>query len=266
MKLKTKLSLGLGFLFLIIFSLCFFCSFYVQKLSRDAEDILKDNYHSLVYARNMLVNLDDMRKAMDGMMFDPSIQEKRLRFEQQALDSSKLAFEQNLQAEENNITELHEKEQVATLAQAYAKFSKLCDQIQKGTAAPQSYYLDLLPVYEKIKQSINYIYDLNMQAIVRNQQFARREAKQITIYMALIGTFCTILAFGYFWYFPFYISTTLSVIADKMKLLLKELHLPAEMATKDEAHMLWLALGLLEKELKDRATNSKKTNRQKPSA
>jgi len=48
MTLKTKLSLGLGFLFLIIFILVGFCSYYVGKLGQESDNILKDNYNSIV--------------------------------------------------------------------------------------------------------------------------------------------------------------------------------------------------------------------------
>ena len=53
MTIKTKLSLGLGFLFLIIFALAAFCSSHVGKLAQETDNILKDNYSSLVYSRNM---------------------------------------------------------------------------------------------------------------------------------------------------------------------------------------------------------------------
>jgi hypothetical protein len=46
MTLKTKLSLGLGFLFLIILTLAAFCSYYVGKLGQESDNILKDNYYS----------------------------------------------------------------------------------------------------------------------------------------------------------------------------------------------------------------------------
>ena len=54
MVLKKKLSLGLGFLFFIIFVLAIFCSYYIGKLSQEAGNILKDNYNSLVYSKRPL--------------------------------------------------------------------------------------------------------------------------------------------------------------------------------------------------------------------
>jgi len=44
MKLRTKLALGLGFLFFIIFTVEIAGSYYIQKLARDSSNILKDNY------------------------------------------------------------------------------------------------------------------------------------------------------------------------------------------------------------------------------
>jgi len=59
MTLKTKISGGLGFLFLIILTLAVFCSYYVEKLGQESDNILKDNYYSIVYSKNMLSALDD---------------------------------------------------------------------------------------------------------------------------------------------------------------------------------------------------------------
>ena len=72
MTLKKKLTLGLGFLFLIIFVLVIFYSYYIGKLSHDAENILKDNYKSLVFSKNMISALEDMRTAISSIVFNPT--------------------------------------------------------------------------------------------------------------------------------------------------------------------------------------------------
>ena len=60
MSLRIKLTIGLGFLFLIIFALDVYGLLKIQELSKDADNILKDNYASLVYCKNMLLALDDI--------------------------------------------------------------------------------------------------------------------------------------------------------------------------------------------------------------
>ena len=72
MTLKRKLTMGLGFLFLIIFVLVIFYSYHLGRLSQDAENILKDNYKSLVYSKNMISALEDMRTAIGSIVFNPA--------------------------------------------------------------------------------------------------------------------------------------------------------------------------------------------------
>ena len=72
MLLKTKLSLGLGFLFIIIFTLAGFCSYYVGKSAQEADNILKDNYNSIVYSKNMISAVDDMINSVSSTVFNPA--------------------------------------------------------------------------------------------------------------------------------------------------------------------------------------------------
>jgi len=69
MSLRMKLTVGLGFLFVIIFALFIFSSYDIRQLSNDADKILRDNYNSLVYCKDMLIALDDMRTAAKQIFF-----------------------------------------------------------------------------------------------------------------------------------------------------------------------------------------------------
>jgi hypothetical protein len=249
MVIKRKLSLGLGFLFLIIFALAVFCSFYIQKLSQEADNILKDNYNSLVYSRNMISALDDIRSAVSSGMFDQNNNKGLSVYNAQILESGRMEFEKNLKAETGNITEIQEKEDVDKLNKDYALFMNLFSQIRNGSGGRMMYLGEFLPAYEKLKQSVNAIYDLNMQAVVRKSQATQRDSAKIITYMALIGVFCILLAFGYFWYFPFYISNTISVLAEKMKTLLKKNDIVLDTKTNDETYIILHAIKLLENKL-----------------
>jgi hypothetical protein len=97
-----------------------------------------------------------------------------------------------------------------------------------------------------MKQSINGIYDVNMQAVVRKSQLAKRDSDDFKTTMAIIGTICLLLAFGYFWYFPFYISNTFSYLANRMRNLLNNIGVAFDINTKDEAFVILQAINLLE--------------------
>jgi hypothetical protein len=249
MILKTKLSWGLGFLFLIIFTLVGFCSYYVGSLGRDADNILKDNYNSIVYARNMFSGLDDMKTSVNSMTYQAHPGESMSDYYLKLFESGKTLFETNLKAENGNITEIHEKEYVEELNRDYDVFLKLCLQMKNGQGNRALYFSNFLPAAEKLKQSISSIYDVNMQAVVRKSGRANHDAASFTKFMAMIGSICILLALGYFWYFPVYISTTLSYLSDRMKALLKSAGFTFDVKTNDEAFILLQAINLLENKL-----------------
>ena len=57
MKLKTKLSLGISFLFVVILTFGILSVFYINRLSSQSGQVLKNNHESLVYSNNMLKEL-----------------------------------------------------------------------------------------------------------------------------------------------------------------------------------------------------------------
>ena len=59
MRIKTKLTLGVGLLFLLIIILSIVGVKYSYELKQDTENILEANYKTLEYSRNMLTSLED---------------------------------------------------------------------------------------------------------------------------------------------------------------------------------------------------------------
>src|SRR5690606_23077213 len=86
MKIKTKLTLGVGLLFLMILLLSIVSARYMYELKADTENVLVDNYRTLEYSRNMLLSLEI------------------------GTESALQKFEDNLQKQENNLTEINERE------------------------------------------------------------------------------------------------------------------------------------------------------------
>ena len=66
MKIKTKLTYGIGILFILILILGVVAGKYITDMSTDTRNILADNYQSLSYARQMLYSLENIGKDTDG--------------------------------------------------------------------------------------------------------------------------------------------------------------------------------------------------------
>ena len=88
-----------------------------------------------------------------------------------------------------------------------------------------------------------------MQAIERKSQMTKHDSARIIDLMAVIGIFCLILAFVYFWYFPFYISSSIAYLSGRMKALLKKSDIVLDIRTNDETFIILQGINLLQNKL-----------------
>lgn len=157
LKIKTKLTLGVGLLLLLIVLLSLLGMRYLFLLSDDTGKILKDNYNTLEYTREMLHALDDIGQE----------------------ESAIAKFETHLKKQQNNITEIAEKEITESVA---ALFEKL-------VAHPRD---TLLP--KLIREDLGEIMKLNMYAIARKSNTAKATVGSAMLWIGLIGGLCILIA------------------------------------------------------------------------
>jgi two-component system, NtrC family, sensor histidine kinase KinB len=213
-SLRAKLIVGLGLIFLIIFVLAIFGTFDIERLSNDAEKTIGDNHDSLVSCKSMLVALDDLRTGVGSRVF--GLNQTRLSdYYSSLFEIRKAASESNLTYEKSNIAEIHEKENVEELTGNYNLYLKLCLQMNGKGGSADLFFNDFLRSYTGTRQSIIKINDLNMEAAGRKSLLTKHHAGNITNAMAAVGAVCVLVAFFYFWYFPFYISNTTAFLAKK---------------------------------------------------
>jgi two-component system, NtrC family, sensor histidine kinase KinB len=157
MKLKTKLTLGVGLLFVLIVLLSVIGSFYINKLKSDTEKILIANYNSLEFSQNMLLALDKMKTDRAVAIKD---------------------FKKNNLLQERNLTEFGEKEATQNLNLHF-----------------NSYINDPSPEKEKlIREDLVKIMSLNMKGIERKSDIAIITAENATFWIACLGTICFLIA------------------------------------------------------------------------
>jgi PAS domain S-box-containing protein len=160
MRIKTKLNLGVGLLFCLIIILSLVSSYYVFLIKKDTQNILKANYITLEYSRNMLTALDKITPH--------SVDEVAV-------------FQKNLEAQVANITEKGEFEKTMRLKQGFA-FLKQNLQDEKLKA--------------QIRTDIYDIMQLNMNAIKEKGGIAQQSAEKANFWIAVVGTLCFLIAFN----------------------------------------------------------------------
>ncbi|MEI7581089.1 ATP-binding protein [Runella sp.] len=179
MKLKTKLRLALTFLFAVILLLGTLGAWYLKKLSNEAQEILKDNYISLEYVRNMRNVIDENAWKNEDV----------------------LLFENNLLKQEQNLTEVGESEATQQLRSHFNAF--------RQTRDSSRIYL--------INKQLAKISDVNMQAIVRKNAQVKKTADEVYSYMVLIATICALVAFSFIINFPRTISEPIQQLTEGLR-------------------------------------------------
>ena len=180
MRLKTKLSIGLIFLFIVILLFGILGIISINKLSNDNSLVLKNNHESLLYSNNMLKALENIKIQKDATQL----------------------FEENLKKQEANITEVGEKEATQELRK---NFSEL--KIDPNDSSN----------YPEIRQSIIQIQALNEMAILRKSAVAKNTAENAKVWLSVIFTILTLIAFTFIFNLPGIISNPISTLSEGIK-------------------------------------------------
>ncbi len=179
MKIKTKLTLGVGLLFLMIVLLSIISSVNIYKQKSDTEKILIANYNSLEYAKNMMLALDKISE-----------------------DQRQTAvFKDNLTLESKNLTENGENDAYLSLRSHFQNFQ----------ATPNA------ETEKLIRNDLVEIMRLNMNAIVLKSDTAVATSQNAITWVISLGTVCFIIAFTLLFNLPENIARPIRELTESIK-------------------------------------------------
>ncbi|MBA4849633.1 ATP-binding protein [Emticicia sp. BO119] len=180
MKIRTKLTLGVGLLFMLITLLTYVGAKSINALKNDTDNILVANYNTLEYSRNILM-------ALDELVTDKSAMNK---------------IEENLLKQESNITEIGEREATQQLRQHFTI-------LKINNFDRTTHFI--------IRKDIAEIMRLNMESIQRKSNVAKQTAASATIWIALSGTLCFVIAFTLLINLPGNIASPIRKLTESIK-------------------------------------------------
>ena len=186
MKIKTKLRLGFGFLFVVVMLFGAFSLLYVNKISISAKLILKDNYETLKYTRAMRSILDE-----NSLPFPKKIEDR---------------FIKQLNAEQKNITEKGEATAVKNL---HFAFQRIID--------PRFDFQTKQLALKEARLQLKIIEELNMDAIFRKNQAAQAAVEKATMYIVFSASICFLILFSFSVNFPGFVANPLREFSNALK-------------------------------------------------
>lgn len=186
MKIKTKLRLGLGFLFLMVIFFGAISLFYMNQISISAKVILKDNYNTLSYIRAMRGILDENEPPFSV--------------------SRRARFRELLTAEGDNITEKGEGELVERVTAAF-------NTVSNPRKSSEEHKIAL----NQVRKCLAAIDRINMDAIVRKNQVAQAAVKEASLYLVTAASFCFLILFTFIVSFPGFVANPLREFSEAIE-------------------------------------------------
>jgi len=178
MKIKTKLALSLSLLFTLTIVLASLAIYQVRQLSSDTANILVANYQSLDYSRNMYKILDEGEPGFD-----------------------RVKFSMFLNKQLGNVTEIGEQEYTSELEEDYKAY--VLTPTVSGAA--------------EIRDDLNNIMKLNMDAIKRKSLKAEANAEQSVLWLSFTSCFCLVIGFTLLVNIPGYIANPIRELTESIR-------------------------------------------------
>ncbi|MFW0715967.1 ATP-binding protein [Pedobacter sp. N23S346] len=184
MKIKTKLRLGFGFLFIIVLSFGLIALFFLNELSDKSKIILKDNYKSLNY-------VSAMRKVIDENTFPLPTNAAQI-------------FEQNLKSEGANLTENGEKVAFQKLENTYKILNSSATNARENGI-------------KNLRSALQNIEAVNMKAIYDKNEMANAESARANLYISIAAVLSFLILFTFIVNFPGFVANPLAEFSSAIK-------------------------------------------------
>ncbi len=191
MRLRSKLLLAQVPLALALALVGYVSRGTITTLDRSSQDILKDNYQSVLAAQRMRDSADELGRLAAARALAHGKPTATMDATAEATASA--AFAEQLQFQEGNVTELGERELTATLREHWRVFFAALSALDDTPAdAIGARYVDtLLPALVAVERSTDDILNVNQDAMVRKSDRARHDAERMNgaLLLLTLGAF-----------------------------------------------------------------------------
>jgi two-component system, NtrC family, sensor histidine kinase KinB len=198
-SIRTRFTLGMIFLFIIISILSVFSGYYLNKMSNKTSAILKENYLSVVYAREMSEGIMNINQEITTCFLT-----------KRNPDSLRIAKElnlinQSLISEKNNITEPGEDKLVSGIETDYMEYR---DSVLTIIKSPKS-AAGMLYLQNKsgnIYQQLSILSQMNGKALEVKTDDAKASSKSALTKMTILASLCFLIGMSFTFSFASYFN------------------------------------------------------------
>jgi nitrate/nitrite-specific signal transduction histidine kinase len=176
-KIKTKLMIGIGIIFIISYSIMMVNMGTNQSIVKKSDSLLTSNYASLKHTFQMLRLLNDVNIIVAKGLSEDSVAEQTLLIIEKLED-----FEEPLKLQENNITEPGELQLTNNLKKSF-------DALRHYLVAREQpfYWTEYNRYFQEVRNDILEIYQMNALSLERKNDDIKNHAQHVLSLQKNVG-------------------------------------------------------------------------------
>ena len=243
-SIRTRFTLGMIFLFLIILVLAVFSGYSINKLSTKTEAILKENYLSVVYAREMSEGIMNINQEITTSYLAKKNPDTLLISKELDL------INRSLLKEKNNITEPGEDKLVSGIESACNEYRIAVLESLKSSEKSDA-LLNMQNSSGVLFQQLLLLSEMNGKALEAKTDDAKATSRHALTQMTVLATLCFLIGMSFTFSFAAYFNQRFFQLYAGIKEIASsnyDQHLFFD--GKDEFHELSLLLNEMAEKLK----------------
>jgi two-component system, NtrC family, sensor histidine kinase KinB len=210
LSISTKFTLGMIFLFIIILVLSVFSGFYINRLSNKTSAILKENFISVVYAREMSEGITYINnEILDCFLTKTAPDTVRI-------SGDLISFEKSLKEEKNNFTEPGEDKLVFAIESDFKEYRSI---VKSGIDAPftSDKILSMQHISAGILQQLVLLSEMNGKALEVKTDDAKSFSQSALTRMTILATLCFLIGMSFTFSFASYFNRRFFILYNGIK-------------------------------------------------
>lgn len=198
-SIRTRFTLGMIFLFVIILVLSVFSGYYLNRLSNKTSAILRENYLSVVYAREMSDGITIINQQINTCFISDRKPDSVKVLEKLDL------ITMSLQSEKKNITEPGEEKLVSDIETGFYEYQ---ESVLKIIRSPRR--TDLLISLQELSgdlfKQLLILSQMNGKALEAKTDDAKASSKSALTQMTVLATLCFLIGMTFTFSFASYFN------------------------------------------------------------
>jgi methyl-accepting chemotaxis protein len=209
-SIRTRFTLGMLFFFIIIAVISILSAYYMNRLSKKTDALLKENHLSVIFARDMAEELTILNQEITRSFLTDDHTDSSL------IAKTSGAFNKTLQLEKNNITEAGEDKLVSGIESGFNEYVHNMSGLNKIPVSKEKIGALQMQFHNLYDQTM-LLSQMNEQAIVLKADDVKKTSEKGFLLVTTWASVCFLIALSFTFNFAAYYNERFKTLYNGIK-------------------------------------------------